>query len=412
MRRFSGAACGIARQKIAKMTDAGYSRRLPTGGHYDGYFLWDTAFCVMWARHVASEFPVAESLDNFYRFAEPDGFIGRQFDAKGRPVWNPMRPPAFAPPLLAWAELEYFKACATGNVSRLKRVYPKLVRHHRSLTRFRREDGLYFSDAFGCGMDELPRYPQGTTDADKMKGGIPLTEDAVMPYAREWRWGWLKRDKLAHLSWNRQIGWIDMSSQVALDAWVLAEIADLLGETADARAWRDEHAMLKKTINDLCWNEELGFYCDRHGETTIPRRHAGGFWVLLARVATPERAKRVVEALADPELFNRPVPFPCLPKGDPDYRPDTGYWCGGVWPPTNYVVIRGLLACGCRELAETAARKWYNAAADMWERFGTVFENHSPERTDVRRKCADVDFCGWGAIPPVALPVEFGWLSR
>lgn len=407
---YSAAACSIAQRKIDDMEHPGRSRRLATGGHFDGYFLWDTAFCVMWARHVADDFPVAESLDNFYRFAEPDGFIGRQFDAEGRPVWNPNCPTAFAPPLLAWAELEYFRTCATGDVARLSRVYPALARHHRALKRFQRDDGLYFSDAYGCGMDELPRYPYGTSDEDKMKGGIPLDVDSVMPYARERRWERLQT-MLPHLSWNKQIGWIDMSCQVALDAYVLSQIAELLDKGEEALAWREEHAALKVTINRLCWNEDLGFYCDCHEEETIPRRHAGGFWALISRVATPERAKRIVSAFQDPKVFGRPVPLPCLPADDPDYGPETGYWCGVVWPPTNYVAIRGLMAYGYKDIAEDIARRWYNACASMWVRYKTIFENQSPEQWTERRKKADVDFCGWGAIPAVALPREFGWME-
>lgn len=409
VKRYSEAASLIAKRKVREIVDAGFSPRLATGGAYNGYFLWDSVFCVLWARYLPAEFPVYETLDNFYRFAEPDGYIGRQFDAEGRPVWNPQSTMSFSPPLLAWAEWELYRTTTTG-VARLARVYPALVRHHQTLERFRRTDGLYYSDALGCGMDELPRHPHGMSVAEKMKGGVVLTIDAVMPYARKGRWEWLK-PKIPHFSWNRQAGWIDTSSQVALDCLSLSEIATALGKEDEAVRWKAKHADLAKAINALCWDDTLGFYCDRSGEGTIPRCHAGAFWVLLSRVATSERAAKMVTAFADPARFGRPVPLPCLPKNDPDYRPENGYWCGGVWPPTNYVAIRGLLAYGYRNLAESIARKWYNANAELWVRYGTVFENLSPEQCMEKRSSAQKDFCGWGALAPIALPREFGWLK-
>ena len=410
VREFSDAAVGIARKKIKEITDAGYKPRLATGGGFDGYFLWDSAFCVLWARHLADEFPVAETLDNFYRFAGERGYVSRQYDAKGRVVWHPDSTLGFAPPLLAWAEIEYYRSCGK-NTDRLARVYPSLKKHHLHLRRFRREDGLYFTDALGCGMDELPRTPYGMPESEKAKGGIVPTKDSIMPYARaDWRVKNLQKNA-GHLSWNRQIGWIDTTSQVALDCLCLAEIAEALGRSDEADQWRKEHAELKDLVNRTCWNEKLDFYCDRYGNGTIPRRHAGAFWTLIARLATPERAERMAAALRDPELFARPVPVPCLPKNDPDYRPETGYWCGGVWAPTNYMIIHGLLAYGYGDLAESIARAWYNANVLLWKRYGTVFENMSPEQRTTKRDWADKDFCGWGALAPIALPREFGWLT-
>ena len=409
MARYSESACGIAARKMKEITDAGFATRLPTGGHYDGYFLWDTAFCVLWARHVADRFPVEESLDNFYRFAQPDGYIARQFDAQGRPVWARDSTLGFAPPLLAWAEMELHRTRGKG-AERLRRVYPALVRHHRALGRFRRADGLYFTDALGCGMDELPRHPYGASDADLVKDGLVPTVESIQPYARTpGRCNFVLGGKLGHFSWNRQMGWVDTTSQVALDCLSLAEMAEAIGKADEAAAWRAEHRCLAETVNRLCWDEKLGFYCDHWNGGTIPRRHAGGFWALIARIATPERAARIAAAFADPEAFGRPVPLPCLPADDPDYRPETGYWCGGVWPPTNYIAIRGLQLYGYDELAEDIARRWYNANAEIFVQTGTVYENLSPERCDRPRELSGYDFCGWGALAPVALPREFGW---
>lgn len=48
-------------------------------GGFSGFFVWDSVFSVMWARHFPTEFPITSTLDNFYVMQTPDGFICRDF---------------------------------------------------------------------------------------------------------------------------------------------------------------------------------------------------------------------------------------------------------------------------------------------------------------------------------------------
>lgn len=423
MRRFRAAAIEIARRKreegealLATLPPPPFpiGPRLSSGGHFTGFFLWDTVFCSMWARHVqedAPDLPLLPPLDNLYVLAEPDGFINKEYTARGTPAWSSTHPVAFAPPLISWAELEIFRDGLSPN-GRLTTVFPKLLRHHRACqARFRRPDGLYVGDPWGCGMDDIPRYPRGLTEAEAaaVPGGVRLTIDCLGEECRN-KWSWM-HEHSDHLSWNWQAGWIDMSCQMAFDALNLAEIADILGLADEAAALRNEHTTLSETINALCWDNDLGFYCDVGPDGhPIPRKSAAGFWALVARVATPERAEQVITTLKDPAKFNRPFPFPAVSADDPDYAPETSYWCGVAWPPTTYIAIKGLLAWGERNFAEDAARRYYNANAALFEKTGTIWENISPEQCDHVKERSGRDFCGWGAIAPIALPAEFGWL--
>lgn len=417
---FRAGALAIARRKMAKCEDwrvkhadelpEGLKPRIATGGNFTGYFLWDSAFCVLWARYTTKEegFPVEETLDNFYvlQTRSEDGLINREYSARGRAYWNPDHPVSFAPPLLAWAEMALYRSGRTDK-ARLERVFPHLALHHAACRRrYRRADGLYFGDALGCGMDDLPRWPRGMGAEERVKGGIPFTRDVQGPDNLTYYDKTVKRGRVSFYCWNRQAGWIDMTSQMALDAMELAAMARAIGKDAEADAYRAEYGELKELVNRLCWDEELGFYCDVADGGTIKRRHAGAFWALLARLAPPERARRMRDAMMDGKLFFRAVPFPALPAGDPDYRPDKAYWCGLSWPPTTYVGIHALLACGFRDDAEKAARRWYNANARIWEDTGTCRENIHPDTGAGR---SGKDFCGWAALAPVALPDEFGW---
>ena len=419
---YRAAAVAIADRKLKETDEAlaasdpvpGLGRRLSSGGHFGGFFLWDSVFQALWGSRVRErDYPVLSMLDNFYRLQLPNGFIVREYSTRGLPVWKETHPVSLNPPILSWAEIELYRN-HTSDKARLSRVYPNLVRFHEAVRRiYRRPDGLYFGDQLGCGMDDIVRSPYGISEGAKRKGGIPFTEKefgvgAMIPELDGFRDYWIK-NRAADSSWNRQAGWIDITSQMAFDCLNLAAVADVLGKGDEAARWRAEHAEIAAAVNAKCWDEQRGFYFDCWDGGTIPRYHAGAFWTMLARIPTPERASRMVKAFFDPQLFGTPVPFTCLAASDPDYRPEEGYWCGAVWPPTAYVAIRGLKEIGFGKEAETLARRYYNATCAIWRKTGTVWENISSVRWDGPKKNADDEFCGWAALAPILLPEEFGW---
>ena len=108
MNTFYQAALNIAERKLFRDSEPTKlaSPRLGTGGPFVDIFLWDTAFSTFWARYHADRFPVAASLDNFYRCQTSEGFISRQIRPDGVSKWAADSTIGFAPPLLAWAELE------------------------------------------------------------------------------------------------------------------------------------------------------------------------------------------------------------------------------------------------------------------------------------------------------------------
>ena len=61
------------------------------------------------------------------------------------------------------------------------------------------------------------------------------------------------------------------------------------------------------------------------------------------------------------------------------------------------------------EAARKIARIWYNANAELFVREKTVFENIPPdwEYVGKKRRLFARDFCGWGALAPVALPAAW-----
>jgi len=369
----------------------------PENGFVDAYmdegfneqiYQWDSSFIALFGRYGRRLFPVMETLDNFYRKQRADGYIQRVYsETDGGEMGDPTaEEPMVNPPLFAWVEWRWTEQ--TGDASRLARVLPVLERYWEWLRDHVRTDagaGLYYQTDLGSGMDNTPR------------GDV----------------------------W--QAGWIDMSAQQALAARSLADIARVLGDDVRAARWQGECDALARLLNDLCWHLLHGFYYDRTRAGVLNEvRHAGGFWPLLAGVPDAAQAERLVGWLRDPAEFWRPHPFPALSASHPDYDPAGHYWRGGVWAPTNYMIVQGLQVYGYRDLAREAAERHLAALAAVRatppsedrvapeERDGdyaTLWECYAPDALAPGTRwdatwLSRQDFVGWTGLGPVAMLVE------
>ena len=149
------------------------------------------------------------------------------------------------------------------------------------------------------------------------------------------------------------------------------------------------------------WSEERGFYFDLDAQQNqLGVRTVAAFWTLIAGVAPPDRAARLVAALEDPAAYDRPHPVPTVAADEPGYVAEGGYWRGGVWAPINQMVVLGLDRAGYHDLATRIATKHVDALARIHEQEGTVFEYYSPERFDPGDN-DHRDFVGWSGTGPI-----------
>jgi hypothetical protein len=353
-------------------------------------YQWDSSFIALFARYAPSVFPAMDALDNFYGKQSEDGYIQRSYSiATGALAETPTNEePAVNPPLFAWVEWRYYEL--TGDDSRLARVLPHIEALYGWMQAHLRTpfgQGLYFQTGLGSGMDNIPRG------------------DAA------------------------QAGWVDASMQQALAARYLAEIAQHLGLSQKAAAWRAEHAWLSRLINEKLWSESESFYFDLQRDGSLgASRHLGALWALVAGVADEGQASRMVAQLADPAMFWRARVFPVLPASDPLYAPAGHYWRGGIWAPTNYMTIKGLEEYGHDDLAHAAAENYLATMASVYaaelprERITaldrtdgplhTLWECYAPERNE---PCSSGNhggnfvrgnFVGWTGVGPVSLLIE------
>lgn len=381
--------------------------RISTGGQFTGIFLWDTAFSVMWAKYHAEEFGAENSLDNLYNLQDEDGFIAREFSAEGEIAFSRQSPIAFAPPVIAWAEMELFKHKAVG-IERLKKVFPKLCLHHKwNREHYRLPNGVYFCTALGSGMDDLPRWD--SEDEVTPEGGIPFLREHVgytgekgdLFYKNVLGW------RRYHHEWNRQLCWCDLSCQMAMNARILSEMADFVGDETKKIEFQQEFEALSALINEIFYDKNRQFYFDRLGNKLLSRRYCGAYWALISHVADQKQADALITELKNPDRFCQPCGVPSLSADDPDYDLEKGYWRGQVWPHIVYMILCGLRDYGEEKLAREIAEKYHRAVSRLYEVTGTIWENIPPDQCETPSVRSGRDFCGWAALGPVAIFREF-----
>ena len=335
-------------------------------------FMWDSAFAMQFGMYGSQAFNFQATLDNLYSKQHPDGFICREIDeADGNDCFSCFDPSSTGPNVLPWAEWSYF--VRFGDRTRLGQVFPALLAYTQWLRTYRTWlDGTYWTSGWGCGMDNMPRMEPG--------------------YHPMYSHGRMR--------------WIDATLQAILSIDVLSKMAHVLGRDNSINGLNQEAAQLKALVNETMWDEQSAFYYDRWANGKLNMvKHVGAYWALLAGVVAPDRMDRFIAHLDDPAEFNRPHRVPSLAHSHPDYRPNGGYWLGAVWPPTNYMVLKGLRANGFGSLAHLIALNHLENVVKVYEDTGTVWENYAPESAN-QGDPAKPDFVGWTGLPGIAVLLE------
>ena len=345
---------------------------------------WDTLFIAMFAKYSNGELPIMNGVDNFYRKQRLDGYICRELsEADGTDIYpNSAQPWPISnpnPPLYSWAEWDYYQV--TGDASRFAKAIASNRKNERPHTKtilqrlfdyhfwiknnIRHADGHYRSDYWANGMDDSPRN-----------------------------------------SITMQGGWMDLAAQQALSALYLAKIAAVVGDDAKRETMLAEHREHKDLVNNAYWHEADKFYYDLDARREVFKsRTVATFWPLIAEVASRHQADHLVHHLVDFGGFWRPLLVPTLAADQPGYSVTGEYWQGASWPPTTYMVARGLAAQGYWRLARTVAENYVGGLAALYRRTGTIWENSAPEIVAPSNDSIP-NFVGWGGLGPIAMLIE------
>ncbi len=332
-------------------------------------FMWDSAFITLFCRYVHRLFPAIRTLDNFYAKQHNDGYICRQIiEVDGTDVYAENDPDSTGPNIMAWAEWLHYQHY--GDKERLQKIFPPLYAYHLWYRRYRAwPDGTYFATGWSSGMDNSARIP----DSEHY-----------------------------HQHWS----WLDATAQQALDARTLAWIAELCGQPEEASSLHAEYEQLHGLVNDKFWDDAEGFYYDRPPSGVLgPNKAISSYWALLADLVPPDRLDRFVSHLDDPRSFKRSHRVPTLAANASGYSSGGAYWLGGVWAPTNYMVVRGLCEHGYRDLAHDISLNHVLNMQQVFRDTQTIWENYAPD--EIRRgNLSRPRFVGWSGLGPVAMLIE------
>lgn len=373
-------------------------------------WIWDTCFMTLFCKFAQEAFPGIETFKNFYAVLYEGKKLPAVISPEDEPSWTGATPGepfniklhiADNPPLFAWAEYE--NALINGDREYLKELlYEKrsLQRHYEWFESRKEKTTLpevccgteLISEPYGykweggrSGMDNTPRGRTG----DSCEQERPNNPDML---------------------------WLDAICQQALAAKCVSELFALSGDEENASIWQEKYHAKKKIVNEIYWDDADKFYydvdCNDHRFYKVPT--IASYWTMTAGIATEEQAKEMAKLLFDPEYFGGDVPLITLARKDGDYSPKGKYWRGAMWLPTAYATLKGLAEYGLYKEAHELAYKIFKHMLATYKEYEphTIWECYAPEahapstqtddKTIVRR-----DFCGWSALGPISVYLEY-----
>ncbi len=374
----------------------------------DQLWIWDTCFMTLFSRYAPNAFPGKQTLLNLYVPLH---------DGRTTPLLIHMRD---NPPLFAWAEWENFRLTAdtaqADLVIRDKRYLQKHFNYFNNVEKGNIAPGV--SPTYNPIFRNVFRDKSGNILGYSWTGrasGMDNTVRAIDPdIFRKASTESLKKITTANLHYGDSVLWIDAISQQALSALCIAKICNARGMTAEAKKWEKEYARIKKTVNDLYWDDEDGYYYDvdlatgKFCKVMTP----ASFWAMLAEIPDQEQAARMVSYLRDPDCMGGERPWTSLARNAPGFDETTGeYWRGGIWLPIVYMGTKALEKYGYTELADSLAESVVRQQLRTYRNFEphTIWECYSPSADKPSTEYGNTarpDFCGWSALGPIALFIE------
>ncbi|AAW87408.2 putative glucosyl hydrolase precursor [Aliivibrio fischeri ES114] len=340
------------------------------------------------------------------------------------------------PSLAAWAVMEVYKT--TEDKAWLEEMYPKLVAYHDWWLRNRDNNGngvpeygasrdkahntdngdMLFTVEHGNKKEELAgldKYQEIIKSGNYDHIKIPAQTAASWESGRDdaAAFGFIDKEQLdayvknsgkrsdweVKFAQNRDkngtlLGYsllqesVDQASYMYSDNQYLAEMADILGKTSEAKDFREKADKLANYINTCMFDEGTGFFYDIRiedkplangcaGKPIVERGKGPEGWSpLFNKAATQSHADVVVKVMKDPKEFNTYVPLGTAALTSPAFGPDI-YWRGRVWVDQFYFGLKGMESYGYRDDAVQMASAFFDHA-DGLVGDGPIRENYNP----------------------------------
>ena len=348
---------------------------------WGGYVLfdWDTFFAATLASIGDKDLAYANALE-ILREETPQGFVPNYARAGGWKSEDRSEPPVGAITVLGlYRQFQdrWF----------LEDAYEPLMKWNRWWAAHRDIQGyLAWGSDGGNEPQNLDDGSRGTHQGAEFESGLdnsPMYDGTVY-------------NPDSHLIEYADVG---LMSMYVADCDALAEIADTLGKTEDAKELRGREDKYRAKLATM-WDERAGMFLnkDLHTGESSRRLSPTNFYPMLAHAATAEQAKTMLEKhLLNPEEFWGEWVIPSIARNDPAFK-EQEYWRGRIWGPMNYLVYLGLENYDAAKARDEFAEKSYALFLKEWREKGHVHENYNAVLGTGDDVTSSDRFYHWGAL--------------
>ena len=348
---------------------------------WGGYVLfdWDNFFAATMASIGDKNLAYANALEILHE-ETPRGFVPNYARAGNWKSSDRSEPPVGAITVLGLYNKFYDRWF-------LEDTFEPLLKWNRWWSEHRDTDGYL---AWGSDADNEPAnlddHSRGTEQGALYESGLdnsPMYDDATY-------------DPKAH---NLEFADVGLMSLYIADCDALAQIAGTLNKHAEAKELHDRSARYRTKLATL-WDEKAGIFLnkDLHTGQFSRRLSPTNFYPLLARAATPEQARIMIDKhLRNPEEFWGQWIIPSIARNDPAFH-DQDYWRGRIWGPMNYLVYLGLENYDDKTTRDAFAQKSYELFLKEWTEHRHVHENYNALLGTGDDVASSDRFYHWGAL--------------
>lgn len=351
---------------------------------WGGYVLfdWDTFFAATLAAVGDRDLAYANAIE-ICREATAQGFVPNYARGGGWKSEDRSEPPVGAITLLGLYNKFHDRWL-------LADTFPALLTWNRWWSEHRDRQGYLVWGSDGENQPEnLDDNSRGTREGAILESGLdnsPMYDDAAY-------------DEKTHQLEFADVGLMGM---YIADSDALAQIADILGKTAESKELRDRAAKYRASLGTL-WDNNTGIFLNKDLRTGkfSHRLSPTNFYPLLAKAATTEQALRMVnEHLLNPQEFWGQWVIPSIARNDPAFH-DQNYWRGRIWGPMNYLVYLGLRNYPQPKIDQARhelSQKSLDLFLQDWRANGHVHENYNGATGNGDDVSNSDRFYHWGAL--------------
>lgn len=316
---------------------------------WGGYVLfdWDTFFAATMASIGDCDLAYADAIETL-REETTEGFVPNYARAGGWKSSDRSEPPVGAITVLGIYRKFHDRWFVED-------AFDPLLRWNRWWDQHRQTDGYL---AWGSDGDNQPENlddnTRGTRTGAILESGLdnsPMYDSAAY-------------DPRTHLLEYADVG---LMSMYIADCDALAQIAHELDKGEEERELTARAARYRAKLATL-WDPQTGIFLNRdlHTSQFNTRLSPTNFYPMLARAATPEQARTMIEKhLLNPKEFWGEWVIPSIARDDPAFH-DQNYWRGRIWGPMNYLVYLGLRNYDDADVRRQFAQKSYDLFLKEW----------------------------------------------